>query len=112
MTNDYFPDVWEIVKFSNGKETFYKILAGWYGGYTFGDSWKLSSGIISIKETDDRYEIGNASGSTYFCNKDSRKLSGMTSTILKSIKNNFDAAENSLQVEIFEGELSSIRIEQ
>jgi hypothetical protein len=47
-----------------------KILSGYYGGYLSGDSWRLSSGIMSYTEETDRYIITNHSGSVYTCIKD------------------------------------------
>lgn len=47
----------------------YRVLASWYGGYTTSDSWRMSSGITSILETENDYEITNESGSVYYCEK-------------------------------------------
>jgi len=69
------PDTWQIIKLQRGSETNYKVFAGWYGGYTGGDSWKLSSGIVSVKEYRDRYEFANHSGSIYVCYLACNKLS-------------------------------------
>jgi len=78
----YTPDCWIIVKIQSiGKEPYYRILAGWYGGFTTGDSWKLSSGIEKSFDRGDHYEILNASGSTYICYKGGHGLSGYTAGI-------------------------------
>jgi hypothetical protein len=80
----YTPDRWVIVetKFHDATESFRKILASWYGGYMGADSWKLSSGIVNVKEFDDRYEFLNESGSTYICFKNCVGMSSYTSRIL------------------------------
>lgn len=68
---EYTPDRWVIVKIQKNKdsEAYYRVFAGWYGGYTQGDSWKMSSGIEKSIDKGDYYEIHNASGSIYKCFK-------------------------------------------
>lgn len=64
----YTPDRWVIVKIQKeGSEAYYRVFAGWYGGYTHGDSWKLSSGIEKSVDCGDYYEFHNTSGSIYKC---------------------------------------------
>lgn len=72
----YIPERWVILKISNDTDLVYKVFGGWLGGYTTGDSWKLSSGILEIKEHEDHYEMPQESGSLYICYKNSV---GMTS---------------------------------
>lgn len=77
------PDTWQILKFQRGSEPpIYKVFAGWYGGYTGGDSWQLNSGIVSIKQCNDRYEFTGQSGSLYVCYMACNKLSGYQHSIL------------------------------
>jgi hypothetical protein len=93
----YNPDRWVVVEFKTPKETLYKVLATWYGGYLDGDSWKLSSGIVSVKETDNTYEYLNHSGSIYNCNKNSYGMSGYTASVFSSFeKQNTDEIKISL----------------
>lgn len=82
----YTPDTWVILRIENKdtKETVNKVLAGWYGGYTSGDSWKLNSGITKIIDKETHYEIYGYSGSVYNCNKASEKLSGLMGSVLRS----------------------------
>ena len=67
----YTPDKWVIVKISNDGESIYKIMGGWSGGYTNGDSWRLNSGIKSVQEHASFFEIKGFSGSIYECSKES-----------------------------------------
>lgn len=68
------PDNWIILKINTAPEPFYKILAGWSGGYLNGDSWRMNSGITEVKE-DVRYiDFIGSSGSVYRCHKDSETL--------------------------------------
>jgi hypothetical protein len=68
MTN-YSPDSWVPLLLESDQGKIYKILAGWRGGFTQGDSWKLSSGIESISvQQRDGYRVltmPQYSGSTY-----------------------------------------------
>jgi hypothetical protein len=79
----YTPDTWAIIRItSKDGEVTDKVLAGWYGGYLSGDSWKLNSGITDINETETAYEVLGYSGSTYVCSKGAEKLSAYTASIL------------------------------
>jgi hypothetical protein len=76
-----YPDVWVVVKLTGDAVPdgeLYKILAGWYGGYTQGNSWKLNSGITSISEKDNNYYVEGYSGSLYVCHKDAERLNMTT----------------------------------
>lgn len=71
--SNYFPDNWVVI-FINGDQPHYKILAGWSGSYTSGDSWKLNSGITRVEKNDTNYLFYGSSGSCYICHKDSYGL--------------------------------------
>lgn len=93
----YTPDVWEIVKITNPKGvSHYRILAGWFGGFTGSNSWKLSSGILSASLDEIAYSFPQHSGSTYVCFESSRKLNSMTHSILAHYK------DSGLDIEICE----------
>lgn len=75
--NSYTPDTWVILLFDSpdcGK--IHKVFAGWYGGFSQGDSWKLSSGIKTFISEGKFYSSLQESGSTYNLYKQSEKLSG------------------------------------
>lgn len=70
---NYYPDNWVIIKYK-GDETFYRLLAGWSGGYTTGDSWRMNS-VITEHELDGYYwYFYGSSGSCYKCHIDSYGL--------------------------------------
>lgn len=69
----YTPDNWVVIHIK-GDNPHYRVLAGWSGGYTQGDSWKLNSGITKVIEEDDYYLFIGSSGSTYACHKDAYGL--------------------------------------
>lgn len=81
--NTYTPDTWSILLFNSptyGK--IHKVFAGWYGGFTQGDSWKLSSGIVSMEDSEKHFSSLQESGSIYNLYKNSEKLSSYQLGIL------------------------------
>lgn len=83
----YQPDNWVILKVQPDEYTapFYRVLAGWSGGYLDGDSWRLNSGIDEIKEDGDYYLFIGASGSTYKCHKNAETVRMNIAPTLSSI---------------------------
>lgn len=69
----YTPDNWVIIKIK-GDNPHYRVLAGWSGGYTTGDSWRMNSGITKVEEDDRSYYFSGSSGSVYHCGKSSYGL--------------------------------------
>jgi len=69
----YKSDNWVIIKLK-GDVPHYRVLAGWSGGYTTGDSWRMNSGITKVEEDDSAYYFSGSSGSTYRCGKESYTL--------------------------------------
>lgn len=62
------PDKWVVLKiFSSSDGTFYKVLGSWYGGYLYGDSWRLNSGIQRVEKTENAFLFYGFSGSCYEC---------------------------------------------
>ena len=68
------PDNWVILKIRLPEETFYKVLAGWSGGYLDGDSWRMNSGIVNVTEDGNYYLFSGSSGSIYKCHKETETL--------------------------------------
>lgn len=83
--SEYFPDRWVFVKVEGTivPETYYRIMASWYGGYAGSDSWKLSSGIESVTydEASDCLVMPQSSGSTYRCFKQAYGMSNYTASV-------------------------------
>lgn len=97
----YTPDRWVMLEFTkDGAVTSKKVLAGWHGGYTGSDSWKLSSGVISIEDRDDYWEVTNHSGSIYRCYKKSNGMNSLMMSMLSTWKKQVkaDSALNDVQV--------------
>lgn len=92
--NEYTPDNWVVLKIQNEGETLYKVLAGWSGGYLYGDSWRMNSGITEVKQNGDYYEFYGSSGSCYRCHRDSYRLTMANSGVYTQLKEQFgDAVE-------------------
>lgn len=82
MSNNlYHPDKWVVIGINTGEEIIYKVLGGWYGGYLDGDSWRMSSGVVSVETNDTHHTLSNYSGSSYVCHKDCYGTSGYTASI-------------------------------
>ena len=84
---EYTPDSWVIVKIESEQHgTIYKVLAGWSGSYLYGDSWKLSSGIVTFVDTGSYYESLQDSGSVYMLYKSSERMSSIMAQTLSSFE--------------------------
>ena len=102
----YNPDVWEVLELSTLEDgAVRKVFAGWYGGYTGSDSWKLSSMINKVTETETHYEFLCESGSTYTCNKMSQKMSMYMMTVY-SFWLEDSKKEGTLKIKVVEGKLT------
>lgn len=103
--SQYEPDVWVVVEIDGNKveNRYYRVLAGWYGGFANGDSWKMSSGITKIVEQDTYWEIHNTSGSVYQCHKNNEGFSGYTKRVLDNyqLENSDDLRLNHVAFDTF-----------
>lgn len=64
----YHPEEWAIVKLG-GPSPHYRVFGSWRGGYLSGDSWRMNSGITSVKLDGNYYLFKGHSGSVYKCHK-------------------------------------------
>lgn len=69
----YYPDNWVVIKIKSD-DPHYRVLAGWSGGYTTGDSWRMNSAITRVEDAGDRFNFYGSSGSCYSCHKESYTL--------------------------------------
>jgi hypothetical protein len=99
MSREYAPDKWQIVRIKGIEGEAYKVLGSWYGGYAGSDSWRLSSGITKITESDMCYTVLNESGSMYTLYKGVQGMSGYTYGIYKSLK---DQETESLTINVID----------
>lgn len=103
--SEYNPDAWVVVELSGTDvpKTYHRILAGWYGGYLNGDSWKMNSGITKIVKHENYYEVHGDSGSVYNCPKQAERFS----SYMMSVFSNF-AAQNCKEITLAHVDMNSI----
>jgi hypothetical protein len=70
----YTPNNWVVLRITEpaGSKTiddvvYYKVLAGWSGGYLDGDSWRMNSAVTSVEVDGDYFLFHGVSGSCYKC---------------------------------------------
>ena len=86
--SEYTPDRWVVLKIKEGKGTFpfYKVLGGWSGGYIYGDSWRMNSGITLVFERENTVDFYGESGSLYRCPKGAYGLKMSTAGIYEKLR--------------------------
>lgn len=82
---NYFPHKWVVIDY--GKEVGYApqryaILAGWYGGFAGGDSWKRSSPIVEWDFKEDGLEVSTESGSKYVLHESTIGVTMLTQSLI------------------------------
>lgn len=83
----YVPDSWVIVEINSQQHgKIQKVLAGWYGGYLYGESWKLNSGIEDVQIDGKVYNFIGHSGSVYSCYHANERLSGYLNSVYMSLE--------------------------
>ncbi len=101
----YYPDKWVVVKIVSpqyGKIN--KVLASWYGGFAGSNSWKLSSGIVSVTKTESGYDFLNDSGSIYSCHKDTYGMSAHTASVYSGFVDQISKSAEGNTIEIVDEE--------
>jgi hypothetical protein len=94
--SEYTPDSWKLVKLVSPKHgTIYKVLASWYGGFTQGNSWKLSSGVESVSIEGDLITLPQSSGSVYVLHKNNEHISSMMHCVYASFQEDIAKAPDS-----------------
>jgi hypothetical protein len=89
------PDRWVVVTITREDDsTIDKVLAGFYGGYLYGDAWRINSGIERVDTFDDRYEFHGYSGSVYVCYKNRYGMTMLTQSIFEQMCNLFPTEIN------------------
>lgn len=82
----YKPDNWVVIKVK-GDDPHYRVLAGWSGGYTTSDHWRMNSGIEGVEEDDSYFYFSGPSGSVYRCHKESYGLRVNNAHVWAAMKN-------------------------
>ena len=105
------PDCWVILKIDD--ETygvFYKILAGWSGGYLHGNSWRMISGVKDYRENlEEGYvDFFGFSGSQYRCPLDYECLRMSTAGVFSKLKEEFEDKVDHIDFEDFKKEFKPV----
>lgn len=79
----YTPHRWVVLEMCYNGKTTYKVFAGWYGGFTEGDSWKLNSGIVKAQYTQHGINFTGHTGSVYECHTNKYAMSSYMATVLQ-----------------------------
>ena len=86
----YVPNNWVVIKITKDDTIVYKLLGGWSGGYLDGDSWRMNSGIISVKNIKkpmrSYYDFHGYSGSVYRCPQDTYGIRMSTAGIFETLQ--------------------------
>ena len=102
------PDRWVVLKiFSVSDGTFYRVLGSWYGGYLYGDSWRLNSGIKRVEKTEDSFLFYGVSGSCYECRINNYGMHLESSGVVEQLKN----ARGDIVVEVLPQETDWLTLE-
>lgn len=97
---EYYPSCWAIIRMTHNEHVIYKVLGGWNGSYTYGDSWRLNSGIEKAEYDiqQDVWRFYGSSGSVYVCHPDQYGLRTPTYPVwqqmLERYPNNVQLLEN------------------
>jgi len=85
------PDAWVIIEVKTPAGQFQKILAGWSGGYAYGDSWRMSSPVkeLDIKVGENCFTVDTESGSRYTLFKSRQGLRMCNAGIYNELKEKF-----------------------
>jgi len=82
------PDKWVVIKISSADAPpIYKVLGSWYGGYLYGNSWRMNSGIERVvKASKHTFLFHGFSGSCYECRINNYGMHLESSGVVESLK--------------------------
>ena len=86
---EYYPEAWRLLKIQHQNETYYKVFAGWVGGYATGSSWKLNSGCTKLEVDKYKHTFHGYSGSVYVCDKNKGRLDFYLNDVLQDFLDKF-----------------------
>ena len=86
---EYIPDNWVVLKINYDGMITYRVLAGWSGGYLYGDYWRMNSGITRVEEDGDYYNFYGQTGSCYRCHKKGYRMTMANGGVYNQLKEQF-----------------------
>jgi hypothetical protein len=81
----YNPEGFAFLKIADPSEPegfIYKVIGSWSGGYLYGESWRMNSGIESVEDKNTHLHVHGHSGSIYVVRKGGQGLSSYAMCIL------------------------------
>lgn len=101
---EYRPDRWVLVRIESEQYgVYYRFLAGWYGGFARGDSWKLSSGILEDQITvdaDECFVCPQFSNSCYIVHPSAIGMSSYMHGVARSFEEDAENSDGQLKFEV------------
>lgn len=94
----YTPDRWMLLKLNSPKGEAYKVFGTWLGGYQWGDSWRLNSGVKKVELEGEWIFFHGYSGSIYKCHSDNVGASSYTYHVLSDMVKVWEEGGNSIEV--------------
>ena len=79
----YTPDKWLIIEVG-GQSPHHRVFGSWSGGYLYGDSWRMNSGINGIHREDKTIVFTGYSGSEYAVHEEMYGASAYNWSVAKS----------------------------
>lgn len=84
--SDYYPDKFLLVEIEYPDETIMRVFGTWSGGYLSGDTWRMNSGVNTVKTEGDMILFeGYTTGSIYHCHPESYGCTAYGSGVLNSM---------------------------
>ena len=82
-----------VIVYYTEKET-YHVFSGEYGGYLYGDSWRLSTAIKSVSIDNDQVIVHTRSGSSYELDRNCIRMTGYMGSIYSGYENDMAIVVN------------------
>lgn len=95
----YTPDEWTLIEVDYGKSKGLKVFAVWYGNFSRGSSWKLSSDIVSKVKEDDCFIYTTNSGSKYICRLWDNRVGLYAGSVIKTLQDSYKDVKLSIYKE-------------
>ena len=95
----YAPDKWIVIKITHNDTIAYKLFTTTGGGYLYGDSWRMNSGIEQMIDKGRTIDVKGFSGSIYSCGKGSYGLSAYGGGVLSGFIN---AVPSDVKIEVLD----------
>ena len=102
---EYQPNYWQVLRLTSTEgKVLYKVFTTWVGGYIDGDSWRMNSGIETVKVDGNTIKFSGYSGSVYKCllDEESYRTSMYTQSVLDSMIKKADLIGAKIEVLPFE----------